>query len=81
MSCRSAIHTSDEQRAVAEDTIADVEASGLWPGKVVAELEPAGRSGRPSRSTSDYLELYPNGHTCQFPRPNWVLPRRASTTG
>ena len=77
LSYRSAIYfTSPEQKAVAEDTIADVDASGIWPGKVVTEVEPAGDFWEAEPEHQDYLEKYPNGYTCHFPRPNWVLPRR-----
>ena len=77
-SYRSAIYYLDEeQRRVAEDTIADVEASGLWPGKVVTEVEPAGPFWEAEPEHQDYLEKYPNGYTCHFPRPGWILPRRA----
>lgn len=76
-SYRSAIYyTSAEQKGVAEDTIADVDASGLWPAKVVTELEPVGDFWEAEPEHQDYLEKYPNGYTCHFPRPNWVLPRR-----
>ncbi len=76
-SYRSAIYyTSDEQKGVAEDTIADVDASGLWPAKVVTEVEPVGDFWEAESEHQDYLEKYPNGYTCHFPRPNWVLPRR-----
>jgi peptide-methionine (S)-S-oxide reductase len=79
MSYRSAIfYTSDEQKAVAEDTIADVNASGLWPGKVVTTVTPAGPFWEAEPEHQDYLVRYPNGYTCHYPRPNWVLPRRAS---
>jgi peptide-methionine (S)-S-oxide reductase len=78
-SYRSAIFfTSEEQKRVALDTIADVEASGLWPGKVVTEVAPAGPFWEAEPEHQDYLERYPNGYTCHFPRPNWVLPRRAA---
>ena len=78
-SYRSAIFfTSEEQKRVALDTIADVEASGLWPGKVVTEVAPAGPFWEAEPEHQDYLERYPNGYTCHFPRPNWVLPRRAT---
>jgi peptide-methionine (S)-S-oxide reductase len=78
-SYRSAIFfTSDEQKRVALDTIADVEASGLWPGKVVTEVAPAGPFWEAEPEHQDYLERYPNGYTCHFPRSNWVLPKRAS---
>jgi peptide-methionine (S)-S-oxide reductase len=73
-SYRSAIFYLDEaQRRVAEDTIAEVEASGRWPGKVVTELTPAGRFWEAEPEHQDYLERYPNGYTCHFPRPGWVL--------
>jgi peptide-methionine (S)-S-oxide reductase len=75
-SYRSAIfYEDDEQRRVAEETIADVEASGVWPGKVVTEVEPAGPFWEAEPEHQDYLEKYPNGYTCHFVRPNWVLPR------
>jgi peptide-methionine (S)-S-oxide reductase len=78
-SYRSAIfYTSDEQRQVAEDTIADVDASGLWPGKVVTELEPAGDFWEAEPEHQDYLERLPNGYTCHFVRPGWKLPRRST---
>ena len=76
-SYRSAIYyLDDQQRAVAEDTIADVNASGLWPGKVVTEVEPAGDFWEAEPEHQDYLERYPNGYTCHYPRPDWVLPKR-----
>jgi peptide-methionine (S)-S-oxide reductase len=76
-SYRSAIYfTSDEQKRTAEDTIADVEASGLWPGKVVTELAPAGPFWEAEPEHQDYLEKYPNGYTCHYVRPNWRLPVR-----
>jgi len=75
---RSAIYyTNAKQKSVAEDTIADVEASGLWPGKVVTEVEPAGPFWQAEAEHQDYLERIPNGYTCHFVRPNWKLPRRA----
>ncbi len=78
-SYRSAIFTtSDEQKRVALDTIADVNASGLWPGKAVTEVEPAGPFWEAEPEHQDYLERYPNGYTCHFPRPDWVLPKRAA---
>ena len=77
-SYRSAIfYTSDEQKRVALDTIADVDASGLWPGKVVTEVEPAGPFWEAEPEHQDYLEKYPDGYTCHFPRPDWKLPKRA----
>ena len=76
-SYRSAIfYTSDEQRMVAEETIADVNASGLWPGKVVTEVTPVSEFWEAEPEHQDYLERYPKGYTCHFPRPNWVLPKR-----
>ncbi|MEU6461492.1 peptide-methionine (S)-S-oxide reductase MsrA [Streptomyces sp. NPDC046976] len=80
-SYRSAIfYDGEEQHRTAVDTIADVEASGLWPGKVVTELAPVGDFWEAEPEHQDYLERYPNGYTCHFPRPNWKLPRRASST-
>ena len=77
-SYRSAIfYTSDEQRQIAEDTIADVDVSGLWPGKVVTEVAPAGDFWKAEPEHQDYLERYPNGYTCHFVRPEWKLPKRA----
>ncbi|MEO6215264.1 MAG: peptide-methionine (S)-S-oxide reductase MsrA [Sphingomonas sp.] len=77
-SYRSAIfYTNAEQKAVAEDTIADVEASGLWPGKVVTEVSPAGDFWEAEPEHQDYLERLPNGYTCHFVRPGWKLPHRA----
>lgn len=82
MSYRSAIfYTDDTQKAVAEDTIADVDASGLWPGKVVTEVSPAGPFWEAEVEHQDYLQKYPNGYTCHWPRPNWRLPRRTESVG
>ena len=79
LSYRSAIYyTSDAQKATAEDTIRDVDASGLWPGKVVTEVEPAGDFWEAEAEHQDYLELFPNGYTCHFPRPGWKLPKRSA---
>ena len=76
-SYRSAIFTtSDEQKHVAEDTIADVNASGLWPGRVVTEVAPAGPFWEAEPEHQDYLERIPNGYTCHFVRPGWKLPAR-----
>ncbi|WP_420138839.1 peptide-methionine (S)-S-oxide reductase MsrA [Sphingomonas sp.] len=78
MSYRSAIfYTTPEQKAVAQDTIADVDASGLWPGKVVTEVAPVGDFWEAEPEHQDYLERIPNGYTCHFVRPGWRLPRRA----
>jgi peptide-methionine (S)-S-oxide reductase len=79
MSYRSAIYyTSDEQKRITEDTIADVNASGLWPGKVVTEVAAAGDFWEAEPEHQDYLERYPAGYTCHFIRPNWKLPVRAT---
>jgi peptide-methionine (S)-S-oxide reductase len=79
MSYRSAIYyTSEDQRLVALDTIADVDASGLWPGKVVTQVEPLGDFWEAEDYHQDYLVKNPNGYTCHFPRRGWVLPRRAA---
>ncbi len=78
MSYRSGIYyTSAEQKRVAEDTIADVDASGLWPGKVASELAPAGDFWEAEPEHQDYLERIPNGYTCHYIRKDWVLPKRA----
>ena len=78
-SYRSAIYTTnDEQARIARDTIADVEASGLWPGKVVTGLEPAGPFWEAEPEHQDYLERIPHGYTCHFVRPDWKLPKRPS---
>jgi peptide-methionine (S)-S-oxide reductase len=77
LSYRSAIfYVDDEQKAVALDTIADVDASGLWPGPVVTEVVAAGPFWEAEPEHQDYLERIPNGYTCHFVRPNWKLPRR-----
>lgn len=76
-SYRSAIYyTSDAQRQVALETIADVDASGLWPGKVVTEVTPLGAFWEAEPEHQDYLERLPTGYTCHFPRKDWVLPKR-----
>ena len=81
MSYRSAIYyANDEQKRIAEDTIADVNASGLWPGKAVTEVAPVGPFWQAEPEHQDYLERYPNGYTCHFPRPNWKLPHRAQAS-
>jgi peptide-methionine (S)-S-oxide reductase len=77
-SYRSAIfYLNDEQKRIAEDTIADVNASGLWPGKVVTEVSPVSDFWEAEPEHQDYLERYPSGYTCHFIRPGWKLPRRA----
>jgi peptide-methionine (S)-S-oxide reductase len=76
MAYRSAIYfTSEAQRLEALNTIDDVNASGLWPGKVVTELDPVGDFWQAEPEHQDYLEKHPNGYTCHFVRANWVLPR------
>ncbi|WP_426033212.1 peptide-methionine (S)-S-oxide reductase MsrA [Cypionkella sp. TWP1-2-1b2] len=78
-SYRSGIYyTSEAQKDVALDTIADVNASGLWPGRVVTELAAAGPFWLAEPEHQDYLERLPTGYTCHFIRPNWRLPRRAA---
>ena len=82
MSYRSAIYyTAPEQEQIAEDTIADVDASGLWPGKVVTEVEPAGDFWEAEDEHQDYLQRVPHGYTCHFARPGWRLPKRQRATG
>jgi peptide-methionine (S)-S-oxide reductase len=76
-SYRSGIYyTSEAQREVALDTIADVDASGLWPGKVVTEVKAAGPFWEAEPEHQDYLQRYPEGYTCHWVRPGWKLPRR-----
>jgi len=78
-SYRSAIfYTSEEQKQIAEETIADVDASGLWPGKAVTEVVPAGDFWEAEPEHQDYLQRIPNGYTCHFVRPNWKLPKRST---
>jgi len=78
-SYRSGIYwLSDDQRLTALDTIADVDASGLWPGKVVTEVRQAGDFWEAEPEHQDYLQRIPHGYTCHFVRPGWVLPRRAA---
>jgi peptide-methionine (S)-S-oxide reductase len=75
-SYRSAIYyVNDKQKAEATRTIADVDASGLWPGKVVTELEPVSDFWQAEPEHQDYLVTHPNGYTCHFPRPDWKLPQ------
>jgi peptide-methionine (S)-S-oxide reductase len=77
MSYRSAIfYTSPEQERVARDTIADVDASGIWPGKATTEVAPVGDFWEAEPEHQDYLERYPDGYTCHFVRPGWRLPQR-----
>ena len=80
-SYRSAIfYTNDEQKQVADDTIADVNASGLWPGKVVTEVVPAGPFWQAEPEHQDYLRRIPYGYTCHWVRPDWQLPKREALT-
>ena len=79
---RSAIfYTSEEQRQTALDTIADVDASGLWPGPVVTEVVAAGQFWEAEQDDQDYLQKHPDGETCHFARPDWKLPRRQQVSG
>ena len=79
LSYRSAIYyTTPEQERIARDTIADVDASGLWPGKVVTEVAPAGDFWEAEPEHQDYLQRYPTGYTCHYVRPGWKLPRRGA---
>jgi peptide-methionine (S)-S-oxide reductase len=81
-SYRSAIYyTSPEQEEIAADTIADVEASRLWPGKVVTQVEPVGDFWEAEPDHQDYLQRYPDGYTCHFVRPGWRLPARKAAAG
>ncbi|WP_182865165.1 peptide-methionine (S)-S-oxide reductase MsrA [Stieleria mannarensis] len=81
MSYRSAIYyTDDDQKRIAEETIAEVDASGLWPGKVVTEVEPAGDFWEAEPEHQDYLVRHPGGYTCHFIRPEWVLPEKTQAS-
>jgi peptide-methionine (S)-S-oxide reductase len=76
-SYRSAIfYATEEQKRIAQETIADVDTSGLWPGKVVTEIMPAAEFWEAEPEHQDYLEHYPNGYTCHYIRPDWSLPDR-----
>jgi peptide-methionine (S)-S-oxide reductase len=78
-SYRSGIYYLDDaQKRIAEETIADVDASGLWPGPVVTEVKPAGDFWEAEPEHQDYLVRHPDGYTCHFPRRGWVLPRRSA---
>lgn len=77
MSYRSAIYyTSDEQAEIAKQTIEDINQSGLWPGKVVTEVEPVGDFWEAEPEHQDYLQHYPTGYTCHYIRPTWKLPAK-----
>jgi peptide-methionine (S)-S-oxide reductase len=79
---RSGIYwLSEAQREEAERTIADVNASGLWPGRVVTEVKPAGPFWQAEPEHQDYLQRYPAGYTCHYPRATWKLPRRTEAAG
>ncbi len=78
---RSGIYfANDEQKRIALDTIEDVNASGLWPGKVVTEVKPVGDFWEAEPEHQDYLVRNPGGYTCHFPRKDWVLPKRATAS-
>ena len=82
LSYRSAIYyTTDEQKRVAEDTIADVDASDIWPAKVTTTVEPVGPFWEAESEHQDYLQRIPDGYTCHWVRPNWKLPRRQAAAG
>ncbi|MEL6506298.1 MAG: peptide-methionine (S)-S-oxide reductase MsrA [Pseudomonadota bacterium] len=82
VSYRSEIYYVDErQKEIALDTIADVDASGIWPGKVVTKVTPVSDFWEAEPEHQDYLERLPNGYTCHFARPDWVLPRRQKAAG
>lgn len=70
------LYAGDAQKRIAEETIADVDASGLWPGKAVTEVAPAGDFWEAEPEHQDYLQHYPDGYTCHYPRPNWRLPHK-----
>ena len=67
-------YTSESQKEAAYKMIDTVNESGLWPGKVVTKVSPAGDFWQAEPEHQDYLERYPQGYTCHFPRADWVLP-------
>jgi peptide-methionine (S)-S-oxide reductase len=74
-SYRSAIfYADDEQKRVAEATIADVDASGRWPAKVVTEVTALDTFWDAEEEHQDYLVKHPGGYTCHYARPEWTLP-------
>lgn len=80
-SYRSAIfYTNEEQKRIAHETIAEVDGTGLWPGKVMTEVVPASDFWQAEPEHQDYLESRPNGYTCHYIRPDWVLPHQKSTS-
>ena len=76
LSLRELLHTKDGQCQAAENTIADVDASGLWTGKAVTKISGAGRFWEAEAEDQDPLQRHPDGYTCHFPRPSWKLPHR-----
>lgn len=73
-SYRSAIFfENDTQRETANELIAEMEASGVWPGKIVTEVVPAEDFWDAEEEHQDYLQKYPYGYTCHFERPEWKL--------
>ncbi len=73
-SYRSAIFYTDEtQRDVAVELIEEMNASGIWPGKVATEVLPAGDFWNAESEHQDYLQKNPYGYTCHFERPEWEL--------
>ncbi|MBX9616396.1 MAG: peptide-methionine (S)-S-oxide reductase MsrA [Caulobacteraceae bacterium] len=81
LSYRSGIwYENEDQKRIALETIADADASGLWANKVVTEVEPVGEFWEAEADHQDYLEKRPNGYTCHFPRPDWVIPKRQNAS-
>ena len=71
---RSAIfYLNEAQKTEANSVIAEIDASGRWPGKVVTDVVPAGKWWDAEEYHQDYLEKYPEGYTCHFVRPDWKL--------
>ena len=78
-SYRSAIYyVTDEQKEITEIIIAEINASGVWPGKVVTEIKPVGEFWEAEPEHQNYLQRFPNGYTCHWERPNWILPTRSA---
>jgi len=67
-------YNTEQQLQIALKTIDDANASGLWPGPVVTEVTSASDFWEAEAEHQDYLQHYPGGYTCHYPRPGWVLP-------
>ena len=74
LSYRSAIfYVDEEQKETAHTLIKEMEASGKWPGPIVTEVVPATDFLNAEEEHQNYLQKSPNGYTCHFIRPDWIL--------